>query len=166
MLVCENYTTPCIFVSLDSLIVVASLLITLIIGLRAGRGIQDIREYAIANKTFCTAALVLTLLATDIAGESILEIAGEVSKTGIILAVAFIAGVGGGFLIQALFIASNIVYFDKCITIGDVMKTLYGVNSQIIIGILGFFTAICVAGMEIVVLGLFCETLLGLDYRW
>ncbi|MEL6358679.1 MAG: sodium:solute symporter family protein, partial [Bacteroidota bacterium] len=71
--------------TLDLLIVAGSLIITLIIGLRAGRGIKDIREYALANKTFGTAALVLTFLATNVAGESILDLAGEVSKTGIIL---------------------------------------------------------------------------------
>ena len=36
--------------SLDGLIVAAFLLITLVVGLRAGRGIKDIREYAIANR--------------------------------------------------------------------------------------------------------------------
>jgi Na+/proline symporter len=154
------------YLSADHLVVYAFLIITLIIGLRAGRGIKDIREYAIANKTFSTAAIVLTFLATDLAGESVLDLAGEVSKTGIILAVVFIVGVGGGFLIQALFIAPNIAYFNQSITMGDVMGTLYGVNSKIIAGLLGFFTAICVAGMELTVLGLLCESLLGIDYRW
>ena len=54
--------------SVDSLIVAASLLITLIIGLRAGRGIKDIKEYATANRMLGTGALVLTWLATDVAG--------------------------------------------------------------------------------------------------
>ncbi len=154
------------YFSIDYLIVYAFLLITLIIGLRAGRGIKDIREYAVANKTFSTAALVLTFLATDLAGESVLDLAGGVSKEGIILSVVFIVGVCGGFLAQALFIAPNIVYFKQSITMGDVMGTLYGVNSKIITGLLGFFTAICIAGMEITVLGLLCESLLGIDYRW
>ncbi|MHA7878132.1 MAG: sodium:solute symporter family protein, partial [Bacteroidota bacterium] len=136
------------------------------IGLRAGSGIKDIREYATANKSFGTVALILTFLATNVAGESILDLAGEVNKTGIILSVVFIVGVGGLLLIQALFIAPNITYFDSCITMGDVMEVLYGSNSKIITGILGFFTAICVAGMEIIVLGLLCELLLGIDYRW
>ncbi|MCU0318211.1 MAG: hypothetical protein MUC61_02605 [Amoebophilaceae bacterium] len=56
--------------------------------------------------------------------------------------------------------------FDKSLTLGDVMGTLYGENSKIIAGILGFLTTICVAGMELIVLGLLCESLLGLDYRW
>lgn len=59
--------------SIDYLIIGAFFLITLIIGLRAGRSIKDIREYAIANKMFGTGALVLTWLATDVAGETVLR---------------------------------------------------------------------------------------------
>ncbi|XWN35268.1 MAG: HD domain-containing protein [Roseivirga sp.] len=153
------------YLSTDHLIVYAFLLITLAIGLWAGRGIKDIREYAIGNRTFGTAALVLTFLATNVAGESILDLAGEVNKTGIIFPVIFTIGISGGLIVQAL-IAPNIVSFRESLTMGDIMGTLYGTNSQIITGLLGFFTAICVAGMEIVVLGLFCESLLGIDYRW
>ena len=64
------------YLSLDYLIVYAFLLITLIIGLRAGRGIKDIKEYALANKSFGTVALTLTYLATDIGGAAILDWGG------------------------------------------------------------------------------------------
>ena len=50
------------YLSIDYLIVYAFLAITLFIGIRAGRGIKDIREYAIANKTFGTGALVLNFI--------------------------------------------------------------------------------------------------------
>jgi Na+/proline symporter len=153
------------YFSTDYLIIYAFLVITLVIGLRAGRGIKDTREYVLANRSFGTVALVGTFLATDIAGESILDLTGEVNQAGIILAVVFIAGVGISFIMQAIFIAPKMGYFGKCITMGDVMGTLYGNNSQIITGVLGFFTAICVAGMDLTVMGLLCETLLGLDYR-
>ncbi|MEL6152882.1 MAG: sodium:solute symporter family protein, partial [Bacteroidota bacterium] len=66
------------YLSVDYLIVYAFLLITLYIGLRAGRGIKDIREYAIANKTYGTGALVLTYLATDFGGGTLLGDTGGV----------------------------------------------------------------------------------------
>ena len=56
------------YLSIDYLIVGGFLLLTLLIGLLAGRGIKDIREYAIANKQFGTGALTLTLVATYIGG--------------------------------------------------------------------------------------------------
>lgn len=151
------------YLSTDHLIVYAFLLITLVIGLRAGRGIKDIREYAIGNRSFGTVALVLTFLATN---TGIINVVDEIGKTGIILSVSIIAGLAISSCILALFIASKMASFSKSITMGDVMETLYGTNSKVIAGILGFLTTICIAGMELIVLGLLCESLLGLDYRW
>jgi Na+/proline symporter len=80
------------YLSIDYLIVYAFLAITLIIGLRTARGIKDIREYANANKIFGTSALVLTWLATDISGASLLDMTASVRTEGIIQILA----VGGG----------------------------------------------------------------------
>ena len=66
------------------LIVAAFLAITLLIGLRAGRGIKTLKEYAVANKTYGTVALVLTYLATEIGGGSILGDVKEVFTQGIL----------------------------------------------------------------------------------
>jgi Na+/proline symporter len=60
------------YFSIDYLIVYAFLAITLFIGLRTGRGVKDIRDYADANKMLGTGTLILTWLATDIAGGSVL----------------------------------------------------------------------------------------------
>jgi Na+/proline symporter len=151
------------YLSVDYLIIYAFLIITLVIGLRAGRGIKDMREYAVANRSFGTVALVLTFLATN---TGIVNVVDEIEKTGIIMSVSIILGLAIGSCILALFIASKMATFNKCLTMGDVMGTLYGENSKIITGILGFLTTICIAGMELIVLGLLCESLLGLDYRW
>ena len=153
------------YLSIDYFIVFSFLILTLIIGLRAGRGIKDIREYAIANKSFGTVALVLTFLATDIGGQAVINIAGEVGRTGVIMAIALL-GLSIAFVIQGLFIIPKLAYFNKCLTMGDVMETLYGRNSKIVTGILGFFTTICVVGMELAVLGIVCESILGINYRW
>ena len=151
------------YFSTDYLIVYAFLLITLVIGLRAGRGIKDIREYAIGNRSFGTVALALTFLATD---TGIVNLVNEIGRQGIILSATIIVGGVVAYVIFGLIIAPRMVYFDQCITMGDVMGTLYGTNSKIITGILGFLAAICIAGMEIVVIGLLCESLFGIDYRW
>jgi Na+/proline symporter len=151
------------YLSVDYLIVYAFLIITLVIGLRAGRGIKDIREYAIGNRSFGTVALALTFLATD---TGIVNLVNEIGRQGIIISATIIVGGVVAYVIFGLIIAPRMVYFDQCITMGDVMGTLYGTNSKIITGILGFLAAICIAGMEIVVIGLLCESLFGIDYRW
>jgi len=121
------------------------------------------REYVLANRSFGTVALVLTFLATN---TGIINVVDEIEKTGIILSCSIMLGLAISSCILALFIAPKMAPFSKSLTMGDVMGTLYGTNSKIITGILGFLTTICIAGMELIVLGLLCESLLGLDYRW
>lgn len=154
------------YLSIDYLIVYAFLAITLIIGLQTGKGIKNIRDYATANKMFSTGALVLTWLATDIAGETILDMAHSVRTEGIIQILAIMGGWGIALLMQGLVFAPRFINFPNCITLGDVMNELYKGPSQIITGALASLTAICIAGMEITVLGLLSESLLGIDYRW
>ncbi|MCU0317942.1 MAG: sodium:solute symporter family protein, partial [Amoebophilaceae bacterium] len=154
------------YLSPDYLIVYAFLLITLVIGLRSGRGIKDVREYATANKSFGTGTLVLTWLATDIAGETVLDMTGSVRTVGIIQPLTVFGGCGIAMLMQALVFAPQFIRFGHCMTMGDVMGQLYKKPAQVMTGILGFFTALCIAGMELTVLGLLCEHLLGIDFRF
>ena len=150
---------------IDYLIVIAFVLITLYIGLRAGRGIKDIREYAIANKTYGTGALVLAYLATDIGGGVILDDTGCVFSDGIIVTAAVSCFVFM-FIVRAFLIAPKMVYFDGCLTMGDVMEALYGIPSKVIAGILGTIHAIILSGMQLIVLGTICEYLLDIKPLW
>lgn len=153
------------YLSVDYLIIYAFLAITLFIGLRSGRGIKDIREYAIANKTFGTGALVLTLLATNIAGASVVNDAGIVFTSGIITTVSLLA-VSISFLLTGIFVAPKAAQFNNCLTMGDLMKELYGHHSGIIAGMLGLLNAVLLVGMELRVLGIFCESVLNIPATW
>ncbi|MEM9416809.1 MAG: HD domain-containing protein [Bacteroidota bacterium] len=151
--------------SVDSLIVVASLLITLIIGLRAGSNIKDIREYAIANKMFGTGVLLFTFLATNIGGASTLGTASDVFADGVSIIFA-LSGVGLSMLIIRALVIPYMGHFSNAITIGDVMGSLYGQYSQIITGTLGVFYSTCMIGMELVLLGQLCEYFWGIKAIW
>ncbi len=152
------------YFSKDYLIVYVFLLITLVVGWRAGRGIKDIRAYALSNRAFGTAALVLTFLATEVGGQGAINLAGEIGTTGIIVLFTFLS-FSLSYIIQALWIAPKLVHFSQCMTMGDIMQTLYGRPSQIIVGIFSFITAICCAGAEIIMLGMATQSLLGIDAR-
>ena len=52
------------YFTIDYLIVGGFLLLTLLIGLLAGRRIKDTREYALANRMYGTGVLTITFLAT------------------------------------------------------------------------------------------------------
>ena len=153
------------YLSIDYLIVYAFLITTLIIGLRAGRGIKDIREYAIANKSYGTGALVLTYLATDFGGGSILDDAGYVFSDGIIM-MAALSGLAFTFIFRALFIVPHMTYFDDCLTMGDIMENLYGTFGKVLSGVLGAVNAAIIAAMQFIVLGTLCESLLGIKAFW
>jgi Na+/proline symporter len=153
------------YLSIDYLIVYVFLAITLFIGLRAGRGVKDIRDYAIANKSFGTIALVLTYLATDIGGGSILGDTKEVFTNGIMMTVALF-GLGISFVLTAIFIAPKMERFNGCLTVGDIMGKLYGKLSGVIGGILGILYALAATGIQLVALGLICQNLLQIDFTW
>ena len=153
------------YLSIDYLIVYAFLLITLIIGLRAGRGIKDIREYAIANKMYGTWALVLTYLATEVGGGILIDHAGCVLSYGII-AILVHSAYAFTFLVRAFFIAPKMVYFDGCLTMGDVMGKLYGMPSKVLTGVLSAADAVIIASMQLIVLGAIGEYLLDIQSTW
>lgn len=153
------------YLTLDYLIVYAFLAITLMIGIRAGRGVKDIRDYIISNKSFGTGALVLAYLATNIAGATVFNGTAYMFSQGIIVLLALL-GLIILYLTQALFIVPKVAYFKDCLTMGDLMETLYGRSSKIIAGILGTLTAISLAGMELILLGFISENLIGIKAEW
>ncbi len=153
------------FLSLDAFIIAAFLITILLIGLFAGRDIKDIREYAVANKMFGTAALILTYMATEVGGQGVINIVGEAGTTGIIIIVAFMS-FPLAFIIQGLFIAPKMARFSQCMTMGDVMGELYNDNAKILVGIFGTLISLCCAGAELVVLGIVFESFLGINFYW
>ena len=46
------------------------------------------------------------------------------------------------------------------------MRRFYGTYSGIIAGILGFLTAICIAGMDLIGISIIGESLLGISAKW
>eukprot|EP01132_Coremiostelium_polycephalum_P002991 gene2991-3734_t len=147
------------------LVIYAFLLTTLIIGVWSGRRKQSITEYAVANRRFGTGALVLTFLATNLAGGSVLNVVPWMASDGVI-AMASLSALVISYITIALFIAPKIVYFQQCLTIGDLMESLYDKKSKVIIGVFGTLTTISLIGMELILLGFISETLLGIQASW
>jgi len=148
------------YFSIDFLIVYAFLAITLIIGWRAGRGIKNIREYALGGQSYTTLTLLLTFLATNIGGGSLIDGSAGVFSNGIIRIIPEL-----GVMLQALIfvflITPKVLEFRNCLTIGDVMEISYGKFSKIIAGVLGLFYSIAMVAMQLVGLSIVMEALLG-----
>ena len=152
------------YFSIDFLIVYGFLFTIFLAGWWSGRGVRNIRAYALGNRTFGTAALVLTFLATEVGGQGAINLAGEIGTIGIIVLVTFLS-FPFSYIVQALWIAPKMVRFDQCMTMGDIMGALYGRATQVIVGFFNVIIAVCAAGAEIIMLGLTTQSLLGIDAR-
>lgn len=141
------------------------LLLTLLVGLYAGKGIKDLREYAVANKIYGPGVLTMTYLATIIGGATTFGQAKTAFASGIVYAA--IGGVGAviAFLLVGKFIVPKMVPFIHKISQGEVMEEMYGPQSRIITGFTGFVSSACYVAMQVVALGYILQNFLGIDRK-
>jgi SSS family solute:Na+ symporter len=152
--------------SIDALIVYAFLLITLLVGLWAGRGIKDIREYALANKMYGTGVLTITLLATYITGSQGIGYVGYVFDDGLLPVFSIlICGAIICFSFIAHFVAPKMARFEGCLTMAEVMGQVYGQTVRMWMGVLGVFYSIVIATLQIIWLGYIGE-IINIPGQW
>ena len=148
------------YFSLDHCLVYLFLAITLFIGWYVGRGMKDIDDYALGGRSYSTLVLTLTMLATLEGGTGTMGLSAGVFSDGIIMT-ATILGNFIAFLFIALFIAPRMLYFEGCITIGEVVGKLYGARSKVVAAMIGFLFCMLIVGSQTLAIGYVCETLLG-----
>lgn len=141
------------------------LLATLVLGLYAGRGIKDIKDYALGNTRFSTITLVLTLIVTATGGHDLINYPYNVYKFGII-AFSFWIGITIQSLLVALFIAPKVHIFKNCITIGDFVGQHYGKYAKILTGILLFIRMICITSIQFISIGKVLEFFFHINIFW
>ena len=149
----------------EHLIVYTFLAGTLLLGLWSGTGIKNIREYAIANKMYGTGVLAITFLATFLSGQNTINIQNTCLNWGIIIGLNSV-GIAIMFIYSGAFIVPKMMRFYRCITLGDMMHELYGVQGGIITGILGGVYTIALVGVQLIAIGYICENLLGWRKDW
>ena len=140
--------------NVDHLVIYAFLLVTLIVGFWAGKGIKDVREYAIANRQFGTGVLTMTTLATYITGSKGIGYVGYVFDDGLLpIFSILICGTIITYLFLAWCIAPHMEYFKGCLTLPELMGQLYGHRVRFWIGILGTLYSISLTTLQIIWLG-------------
>lgn len=147
--------------NLDNIIILIFLLITVIVGLWAGRSKTPF-EFAVAGQDFMTITLVMTIFATWMDGEVILNKATMGFEHGI--AFLFFGCLGGCIsLFLSGVIATRIGRFKKAISAGDILYDLYGNNAKIISGISGFLMSSTFVATQFKALSIILEYFYGLD---
>lgn len=155
MEVALTYTTA-------QLIVGTFLLVTLVIGLWAGRNVRDMRDYALANRQFGATILTFSFLATLIDGSDTQTLPGRIFSIGLVECLSRF-GMALAFLLFGWLIAPKLFKFKGCLTLGEIAELLFGSNARIITGLFGFLGSILWISIQMMVLGPIGASLLGIS---
>mgnify|MGYP001031793460 FL=1 len=154
------------YFNVDAIIVYAFLLLTLLLGLWAGKNVKTIKEYAIANRAYGTGVLTITMLATFITGSQSIGYVGYIYDDGIlpVIPIIFCRAIIG-FLFIAHYISPKILYFEGCLTLAEVMGKLYGGMARTWIGFLGVLYCLAFVILQIIWIGYIGE-LINVPNQW
>lgn len=125
----------------DIAVIAAFLLLNLIFGLASGRGIKNIREYAICNRNFSTATIVATIVATWIFGSVVSLNLVETYNNGLYFIIPGIAD-GISFFVIAYFYAPRMKEFLGKLSVAEAMGSIYGKDVRVITAVSGIIPAI------------------------
>lgn len=139
-------------INIQSIIIFAYLVVVLLIGVWAGLGVKNMKDYAVANRSFGTMAIFATLSASFIGGGFSMGNAEKVFLVGISNIVA-LWGFSLKEILVAKYIAPNIVNYPDAISVGDIMEPAYGKEARIFAGIFGVILSAGILGAQIGAIG-------------
>jgi solute:Na+ symporter, SSS family len=146
---------------IDALIIVFYLVLILVIGLLAGRGIKNISQFSLGNHSFSWVVIFATLSASFMGGGFTMGVSSRVFTFGI-LSVVGLWGFSAKELIIAKFFAPKMEKFRDSLTIGDIMATQYGRQSKIITGFFSVIVCAGVVGAQVGAMGYIFQTFLNI----
>lgn len=149
----------------NCVIIASYLLITMIIGMRAGKGVKDLRDFALGSRNYTTLVLTLTLCATDIGGASSIGAAAQIYECGVIAIIGKLLGTII-WVILGCFVAPKITLFFGKITAGEIMGEMYGRSAQVLTGVTGVLFCIYRMGLQIMTLGFIFEVMIGISFYY
>ncbi|MDX1917260.1 MAG: sodium:solute symporter family protein, partial [Rickettsiaceae bacterium] len=141
---------------IDSAIFIGFLAINIILGLGSSRGIKNIKEYAIGNRDFSTAALTATIAATWIGGGMFFQTVSESYNNGLYYMWAQL-GYVVNLLLIGYFFAPRLSEFLGKLSIAEAMGEMYGKPVRIITALAGFIGVSGIIAVQLKVSGLLFE---------
>jgi solute:Na+ symporter, SSS family len=145
---------------IDNVIVVGYLVFVLCLGFYKGRNIKNMREFSVADRKYSLLVMVATVTATVIGGGSTLGLISSVFSVGIVYILISFGNPINHFLVGQ-FLVDKIENFSDCISVGDIMKKLYGKNAQIITGVCGALYGAAAVGGQVSAIGFIVHYFLG-----
>jgi SSS family solute:Na+ symporter len=150
---------------MENVIIFVYLLVVLGVGVLAGRNITNLREYAVAGKSYGTLIIFATLSASFIGGGFSMGNAERVFLVGITNIVA-LWGFSLKELLVARYIAPRMGQYPDAISVGDIMEIHYGTVAKIFAGIFGFILCAGILGAQVGAMGYVFNLFLGIDRIW
>jgi Na+/proline symporter/signal transduction histidine kinase/ActR/RegA family two-component response regulator len=146
-------------------IVVCFLILTLGVGLYYGKGVNNIRDYALGGRNFSTATLAATIIATWTSSSSFIIAMTKAYEDGSLHFLAASGGVIHLFLIGYV-IAPRMKEFLGKISAAEVMGDIYGDLVQVISAIVGIFVSVGLVTLQFKVLSSSLSFLSGIDIKY
>lgn len=150
---------------MQTAIVVVYLLVILLVGLWAGRGIGDLKDYATGGKSFGALTIFATLSASFIGGGFSMGNAEKVFLIGVANVVA-LWGFSIKEILVARFVAPRMARYPNAISVGDIMEEHYGQAARVFSGFFGVVLCAGILGAQVGAMGYVFNLFLGMDRFW
>ncbi len=137
---------------MDNIIVIIYLLIILVIGIWAGRGVKNLTQFSVAGRSFKSMVIFATLSASFIGGGFSMGNAEKVFLFGIVNIFA-LWGFSLKEILVAKYIAPHMDNYKTAISVGDIMEVHYGKEAKIITGIFSVFVCAGILGAQVGAIG-------------
>ncbi len=150
---------------IDYAIVLIYLIGIMGLGLYASRGIQNLKQYAVAGRNYTAPVVFATLSAAFIGGGFTLGNAEKVFMWGIVNIFA-LWGFSLKEILVAKYVAPRMEAHREAISIGDIMVKAYGVPGRLVSGVCGVLLCVGIIGAQVGAMGYVFETFLGISRMW
>jgi len=142
---------------IDLVIVVLYLVVTLIVGFFVGRNVRSMRDFSVSAKIFPTSVLVSTIFSTWMGGDDLIGVSERIYGVGLVF---FIISLGQcvSLFLHAYIIAPRIIRdFTNKISIGEIMRELYGKPGQVVSGVANVLFSVSYVAVQVKAIGYICS---------
>ena len=147
---------------IDLVIVVLYLVVTLAIGIFAGRNVKSMKDFSVSSKIFPTSVLVSTIFATWMGADDLIGVSERIYSVGLAFFV-IVLGQTLSLFFQAYVVAPKVLRgFSDKISIGEIMGDLYGKPGQVISGIANVLFSVGYIAIQVKAIGCICNLFLGI----
>ncbi len=147
---------------IDSVIVALYLLVTLVVGIFAGRNVKSMKDFSVSSKIFPTSVLVSTIFATWMGGGDTIGVSERIYSVGLVFLIIAL-GQSLSIFFHAYVVAPRILRgFSDKISIGEIMGSLYGKSGQVMTGISNIVFSLSYIAVQIKSIGYVCNLLFGM----